>query len=189
MSTGHGFVLPATRPGGSTGPGRGDLRGEVVALSATLDRLGRDLRAWILLVGTSMDARVLIDQAEDLRRRLRETGADARQLGDAARPPGPGGPDHGVLPLSPCVGLLVSAATSLHAASHAMSPAASALCRQDQLTTTLRTSGMIARRFLATAADATQDAARTITDHPAHDVGQEDGTLRLRLVPTADEEP
>ncbi|MFB9733466.1 hypothetical protein [Ornithinimicrobium kibberense] len=189
MSTGHGFVLPATRPERSTGPGPGDLRGDLVALSTALDRLARDLRAWILLVGTSTDARVLIDQAEDLRRRLRETGADARQLGDAARPPGPGGPDHGVVPLSPCVGALVSAATSLHAASHAMGPAASALCRQDQLTPTLRTSGMVARRFLATAADAIGDAARMISDQPAHDIGQEDGTPRLRLVPTADEEP
>ena len=186
MSTGHGFVEPAARPSGSTSPAHGGLPGDVVALSTTLDRLGRDLRAWILLVGTSTDGRVLIDQAEDLRRRLRETGADARQLGDAARPPVPGGPDHGVVPLSPCVGALVSAATSLHAASHALGPAASALCRQDQLTTTLRTSGMVARRFLATAADATQDAARMITDHQTNDVGQEEGTPRLRLVHATD---
>ncbi|WP_141401344.1 hypothetical protein [Ornithinimicrobium cerasi] len=151
-------------------------------MTTALAGLQRDLQAWVLLVDDLADERVLVDQAEDLRRRLRDTAAHTRQLCDTARLYLPDDRDHRTVPVARLVDALVAAATSLHAASHAMSPAASALCHQGQLAPTLSTCGMVATRFLATATRATQDAENGVNDHRTHHVGSQTATPRLRLV-------
>lgn len=111
----------------------------------------------------------VFDQAELLRHRLRAAAVEAAELlaqvRDLEQRPGVVR-----IPISPVTVTVAvaTAASSLHAAVHAMNPAASGLCRGEQLAATVDASLCASRRFLG----ALLDAARLLRitqpgmDHP-----------------------
>ena len=106
-------------------------------------------------------AQVVLDQAELLRHQLRGAAADAAQLRgqvrDLERCPGVAR-----IATSPVTLAVATAASSLHAAVHAMSPASSGLCRSEQFAAMVDTSLGASRRFLRVACSALLDAARLL---------------------------
>lgn len=102
-------------------------------------------------------AQVVFHRAELLRHRLRGAAADAAQLRfqvrDLEQDPGVVG-----IATSPVTLVVATAASSLHAAVHAMSPASSGLCRGEQFATTVDISVCASRRFMRVARGALLDA-------------------------------
>ncbi|MFK5634272.1 hypothetical protein [Ornithinimicrobium sp. LYQ103] len=163
----------------------GDLGSQVVRLLVDLDRLRGDLDVWDALAhagAQEVGVRVLIDQAEDLRRRLRDAAEETGRLtGQVSGRLREAHPRRGVTGCPVAMALVVGA-SSLHAASHGIGPAASALCGQDHLAATMSSSALLARRFLATAAGALRDADRLLSAHQEPDPAGPRGSPRLRLV-------
>ncbi|MGD8202140.1 hypothetical protein ACQE98_15985 [Ornithinimicrobium sp. W1679] len=149
----------------------------VAGVLAQVRRLGEDLDDWAALIheeqtphGSGVGVRVLIDQAEDLRRRLRQVGDTCRGLllGQAQPRHGVGNPpDPAVTGVWPGRSALVAAATSLHAGAHGIGPSASTLCEQDHLLATMSSSAQITGRFLTTATGALQEASTLDPPRPA----------------------
>lgn len=100
-------------------------------------------------------------KAETLRRQLRPAIREAAALKVEVRAleHHPGVPRFTTSPVTLAV---VTAASSLHAAMHAMSPAAAGLCLNQQVPATVETSLTATRRFLRVAGSALLDAVRLL---------------------------
>lgn len=111
--------------------------------------------------GSRFPAQVVLDQAGLLRHQLRDAASDAAQLlaqvRDLEQRPG-----EVRIATSPVTLAVATAASSLHATVHAMSPASSGLCRGEQFAATVDSSLGASRRFLRVACSALLDAARLL---------------------------
>lgn len=120
----------------------------------------RELDVWGELAGQddAVVSRVLIDQAEDHRRRFADAaGQVARLLVQVcALEQAPGVVR---IAASPVTLAVAAVASSLHAAAYAMSPVASGLCRDEHLEERVDASLRASRRFLRVAIGALGDAA------------------------------
>lgn len=152
-----------------------------VAVSTCQDELER-WGAYALL--EQVAAQVVFDHAELLRHQLRGAAADAAylrvQVRDLEERPGVVR-----IAVSSVTLAVATAASSLHAAVHAIGPASSGLCRGEQVAATVDASLGASRRFLHVACSALLDAARLsrITGPGAGDPGSiGDHRPHLRLV-------
>lgn len=158
------------------------LVGLHIAVSAYQD----ELETWgAHAVREQVAAQVVLDQAGLVRHQLRDAASDAAQMlaqvRDLERRPGVVR-----IAISPVTLAVATAASSLHATVHAMSPASSGLCRGEQFMATVDTSLGASRRFLRVACSALLDATRLLrTTQPGEGGPASTGDHRphLRLVP------
>ncbi|WP_299450985.1 hypothetical protein [uncultured Serinicoccus sp.] len=158
------------------------LNGLHVAVSTCQDELER----WgAHAVREQVAAQVVVDQAGLLRHQVRDAASDAAWLlarvRNLERRPGVAR-----IAISPVTLAVATAASSLHATVHAMSPASSGLCRGEQFMATVDTSLGASRRFLRVACSALLDATRLLrTTQPGEGGPASTGDHRphLRLVP------
>lgn len=132
------------------------------ALQVVVSTCQDELERWgAHAVREQVAAQVVFDQAELLRHQLRGAAAYAAhlraQVRDLERRPGVAR-----IATSPVTLAVATAASSLQAAVHAMSPASSGLCRGEQFAATVETSLGASRRFLRVACSALLDAARLL---------------------------
>ncbi len=130
------------------------------ALHRVLSAGQRELDVWGELAGQddAVVSRVLIDQAEDLRRRFADCAGQVARLLVQVRELEQA-PAVVRIAASPVTLAVAAVASSLHAAAHAMSPVASGLCRDEHLAATVDASLRASRRFLRVAISALGDAA------------------------------
>lgn len=159
------------------------------ALHAVVATCLDELERWgVHALREQVAAQVVLDQAELLRHQLRGAAADAAQLRvqvhDLEQRPG-----LVRIAISPVRLAVATAASSLHAAVHAMSPASSGLCRDEQFAATVDTSLGASSRFLRVACSALLDATRLMrTTRPGAGEADPPGDHRplLRLVSDTD---
>ncbi|OLT21270.1 hypothetical protein BJF81_15495 [Ornithinimicrobium sp. CNJ-824] len=112
-------------------------------------------------VREQVSAQVVLDQAGLLRHQVRVAASDAALLlarvRDLEQRPGVVR-----IAIPPVTLAVATAASSLHAAVHAMSPASSGLCRDEQFAATVNTSLGASQRFLRVACSALLDGTRLL---------------------------
>lgn len=153
-------VLLATSPI-AVSPADG-LLARLDALQVVVSTCQDELERWgAHAVREQGSAQLVLDQAGLLRHQLRDAASDAAQLlaqvRDLEQRPG-------VVRIatSPVTLAVATAASSLHATVHAMSPASSGLCRGEQFAATVDTSLGASRRFLRVACSALLDGTRLL---------------------------
>lgn len=108
--------------------------------------------------GDAVVSRVVIDQAEDRRRRFADAAGQVARLLVQVRELEQA-PAVVRIAASPATLAVAAVASSLRAAAYAMSPVASGLCRDEHLAGTVDASLRASRRFLRVAISALGDAA------------------------------
>lgn len=165
-----------------------DLSSRLAEVHETVSTCLEDLDAWGEHARQVLTPWVTLARADKLRHQMRASVWQAAQLRAEVRDleQRPGVPRIAIPPVTLAV---ATASSSLHAALHALSPAASALSRGDQLQVTVQTSLTAALRFLRVTRSALSDAVRLLhLTEPASedDPGATKSRPHLSLVPGSD---